>query len=228
MSILNNLLELFFPRLCICCQDRLNSEEKHICISCLYNLPRTDHLVSDNNKLEDFFAGRFPFERIASFAYFVKGGSLQKVIHELKYHNNPKLGIFIGNLCGKEISRTGYAENIDIIVPVPLHKKRLHKRGYNQSLMIAEGIAEIIGKPIQSDNLIRRINNPSQTKNSRYERWINTEGIFETKDPSLFQDKHILLVDDVVTTGSTLEVCAKLILNSENSRISIFTVGSAI
>ena len=227
-TILNHLFELFFPRLCICCEDRLIKNEKSICLNCLYQLPTTNHLTTRDNKLEIFFAGRFPFERIASFAYFVKGGSIQKIIHEIKYRNNPSFATYIGEICGKEILKSQFFGEVDYIVPIPLHRKRLKQRGYNQALMIAKGISNKTGFTVNEDNLIRIINNPSQTKNSKFERWKNTEGIFDIRDKNLFYCKHILLVDDVITTGSTLEVCAKLLLACSETRISIFTVGVAI
>jgi len=226
-TIRNNLLELFFPQLCVCCNNRLSTSENYICLKCINSLPKTDHLRYENNKLEEFFSGRFPFERIASFAYFVKGGSIQKIIHEFKYKDSPQLASLIGCFCGKEIAKHNAFSDIDLIVPVPLHTNRLKKRKYNQSLLIAESISAEMGKPVDSVNLIRKIDNPSQTKNSRFERWKNTDGIFGIKDESAFQNKHILLIDDVVTTGSTLEVCAKLILGCGGSKISIYTVGSA-
>lgn len=227
-SILNHFLELFFPRLCICCEDRLINHEKYICLNCLHKLPTTNHLTTPDNKLEVFFAGRFPFERIASFAYFVKGGNIQKIIHEIKYKNNPLFAFYIGEICGKEIVKSHFFNDIDYIVPIPLHPKRLKKRGYNQALMIAKGISNKTGLTINGDNLIRIINNPSQTQNSKFERWKNTEGIFDIKNKSLFRGKHILLVDDVITTGSTIEVCAKLLLSCPESKLSIFTIGVAI
>ncbi len=227
-TILNHFFELFFPRLCVCCENRLVDSEKSICINCLHQLPTTNHLMSADNKLEEFFAGRFPFVRIASFAYFVKGGSIQKIIHEIKYRHNPLLATYIGEICGKGILKSGFFGAVDYIVPIPLHKKRLKQRGYNQALMIAKGISNKTGFEVNEDNLIRIINNPSQTKNSKFERWKNTEGIFDIRNKSLFEGKHILLVDDVVTTGSTIEVCAKLILSCPNAKISIFTVGVAI
>jgi ComF family protein len=165
---------------------------------------------------------------MASFAYFVKEGKMQKIIHEIKYNNNPSLAFYMGQLCGKDILESSLFLDIDIIVPIPLHKKRLRERGYNQSLKIAEGVASKINKPIDAQNLIRKINNPSQTKNSRFERWKNTEGIFEIEDSSFFEEKHVLLIDDVITTGSTLEACAKQILTCKNSTISIFTVSLSI
>lgn len=226
-NILNHFSELFFPRLCICCQNRLIAEELHMCFSCLNKIPRTNHLSVNNNKLEDFFAGRFPFQRIASFALFVKEGSIQKIIHEFKYKNNPDLAKYMGELCGKEISFTKFFVGVDVIVPIPLHNNKLKKRGYNQSLLIAEGISQIINKPVNSENLIRKTDNPAQAKSSRLERWENTEGIFEIVDKDIFEGKHVLLIDDVITTGSTIEVCSKLILQCQDTKISVYAVGSA-
>lgn len=227
-TILNHFIDLFFPRLCICCEDRLINHEKHICLNCLYTLPTTNHLTTPDNKLEVFFAGRFPFERIGSFAYFVKGGSIQKIIHEIKYKNNPQLAIYVGEICGKEIAKSQFFGEVDYIVPIPLHSKRLRKRGYNQALMIAKGISNKTSLVVNEDNLIRIMNNPSQTQNSRLERWKNTEGIFDISNKDLFEGKHILLVDDVITTGSTIEVCAKLLLSCPACKVSIFTVGVSI
>lgn len=228
-SILNHFLELFFPRLCICCDTRLVKGEEYMCLGCLYKLPKTDHLEkiekNKDSELEELFAGRFPFCHIAAFGYFVKGGYIQKIIHEIKYKNNPEFGFFIGVLCGKEMRKFNRFTDIDLIVPVPLHKSRLKKRGYNQSLLIAKGISSILGKQISEGNLIRKIDNPTQTKNLRFERWKNTEGIFDILDSSIFENKHILLIDDVITTGSTIETCAKLILQCHNSSISIYSAG---
>ncbi|WP_199327769.1 ComF family protein [Dysgonomonas sp. HGC4] len=227
-TILNHFFELFSPRLCVCCEERLVSSEKFICLNCLHKLPKTNHLTSADNKLEVFFAGRFPFVRIVSFAYFVKGGDIQKIIHEIKYKNNPHLAVYVGEICGREILKSSYFEDVDFIVPIPLHKNRLKTRGYNQALMLANGISKQTNIPVNTDNLIRIIDNPSQTKNSKFERWKNTEGIFGIKDEDQFKDKHILLIDDVITTGSTLEVCAKLITSCPEAKISIFTVGFAV
>jgi ComF family protein len=227
-NILNHFFELFFPCLCVCCGKRLVRGERHLCVTCLSGLPVTRHLREEHNELENFFAGRFRFHQAASFAYFVKGGNIQKIIHEFKYRNNPGLAYYIGTLCGKEIINHNSFETVDFIVPIPLHRKRLRKRGYNQSLLVAQGISQLTGKPVNTDNLIRKINNPSQTKNSRFERWRNTEGIFDIINQSVFENKHILLIDDVVTTGSTLEVCAKLILECKQAQVSIYTVGVAV
>ncbi|MDR1091393.1 MAG: ComF family protein [Prevotella sp.] len=226
-NIFRDFLSLFFPDLCVVCGDRLIEGEQHICTECLSSLPRTNFHLQPDNRLEQFFAGRIPFEHIAAFAYFIKGGSLQHIIHELKYKRNAGIGNFMGILCGENLKGSDFIKSIDILVPVPLHPKRQKQRGYNQSLKVCEGLSEATGIPVDSKTLIRTVNNPSQTKNSRFDRWKNVENIFSLSDRDTFGNKHILLVDDVITTGSTLESCAKEILKSEGCKISIYAVGTA-
>lgn len=229
MKIFRYILDLIFPQCCLVCTQRLVEQEKYICAKCLSEFPTTNQIKERNNKLEDVFAGRFPFDRIASFAYFSKEGFLQPIIHELKYRNRPELGIFLGEMLGAELNRNNFCEDIDILVPVPIHSKRFRKRGYNQSMEIIRGIKKHINLHHDGENLSRTANNPSQTGLSKTERWNNVENIFDITDPSLFENKHILLVDDVVTTGATLESCAKKILSCcPNSRISIITIGSTV
>lgn len=226
-NIFRSFLGLFFPDLCVVCKERLIKGEKHICTDCLLLIPKTNFHLQQDNRLEQFFAGRIPFERATAFAYFIKGGSLQQIIHELKYKRNPDIGYFIGKLSGENIKGSDFISSVDLLVPVPLHPKRQKERGYNQSSKISEGISVVTGIPVDSETLVRRVNNPSQTKNSRFDRWKNVEDIFSVADRDTFINKHILLVDDVITTGSTLESCAKEILKSEGSKISIFAVGTA-
>lgn len=223
----NNLLDLFFPPLCLICESRLINQEEHICIECLNHIPQTNYHLQSNNRLEDFFAGRFPFQRITAYAYFVKGGSIQKLIHKLKYNHNPRLGQYIGVLCGYNLKNSTFISDIDYLIPVPLHKKRQQKRGYNQSLEICKGISAITQIPIESSVLIRTINNKSQTNYKRLKRWQNVENIFQLTNTSTFANKHIALVDDVITTGSTIEACAKTILTCQNTKISIICIGTA-
>jgi len=227
MNIFHNFINLFFPDLCVICNERLNEGEQHICTDCLLLLPKTNFHLQPDNRLEQFFAGRIPFRHIAAYAYFVKGGSIQNIIHELKYNQNPKIGHFIGKLCGENIKDSDFVSSIDLIVPVPLHPKRQKERGYNQSFEICRGISEITKISVDNTTLIRKVNNPSQTKNSRFDRWKNVEDIFSITDEEAFRNKHILLVDDVITTGSTLESCAKGILKCNGSQVSIFAVGTA-
>ena len=225
--IFHNFLNLFFPDLCLGCKSRLTKEEVHICTECLLLLPKTNYHLQPDNRLESFFAGRIPFERVAAYAYFIKGGSIQHIIHELKYNHNPAIGNFIGRLCGENLKNGDFISSIDLLVPIPLHPKRKKQRGYNQSYEICKGISESIGIPIDCTTLVRKVNNKSQTKNSRFDRWKNVEDIFSLTDTQVFNNKHILLVDDVITTGSTIESAAKEILKSEGAKISIFAVGTA-
>lgn len=227
MTILNDFLNLFFPRLCIVCDQRLIHAEEYICLSCLHKLPKTNYCNINNNKLEEQMFGRFPFERIASFSYFTKGGILQPLIHELKYGNKPLLGHFLGKISGEQLLCSSFLNSVDYLIPVPLHPKREKYRGYNQSLKIAEGISTCCNIPIRSDNLIRIIDNPSQTLQSQQGRWLNTECIFHLVSPLEIEGKHILLIDDILTTGSTIEACVKELINRTNQlKISVFAVGS--
>ena len=226
-NIFRDFLNLFFPDVCVVCRERLSDGEQHICTDCLLLLPKTNFHLQPDNRLEQFFAGRISFQHIVAYAYFVKGGSIQHIIHELKYNHNPLIGSFIGELCGENIKDSDFISTIDLLVPVPLHPKRQKERGYNQSFEICKGISAIAGIPIDNETLIRKINNPSQTKNARFDRWKNVEDIFSVINRNTFENKHILLVDDVITTGSTLESCAKEILRSEGSKVSIYAVGTA-
>lgn len=226
-NIFRDFLNLFFPDVCVVCGERLSDGEQHICTDCLLLLPKTNFHLQPDNRLEQFFAGRIPFQHIAAYAYFVKGGSIQHIVHELKYNHNPIIGSFIGELCGENIKDSDFISTIDLLVPVPLHPERQKERGYNQSFEICKGISIATGIPLDNETLIRKINNPSQTKNARFDRWKNVEDIFSVINRNTFENKHILLVDDVITTGSTLESCAKEILKSEGSKISIYAVGTA-
>ncbi len=227
MKILSDFINLFFPPLCIHCCCRLKENETHICLSCLNNIPETEFHNQTDNKLEVFFSGRFPFVRIASFAHFAKDGIIQSIVHELKYNNNPDIGEYIGKLIGKRIADSDFISSVDYIIPVPLHPRREEERGYNQSEKLAAGMSAGTKVKVNTNNLIRTKNTMSQTKHSRFERWSNTEGIFMVNNPELFAGKHILLIDDILTTGSTLESCAKTILKScEGSKISIYTMGA--
>lgn len=228
MTIFRNLLDFLFPSLCSACERRLAEYEKYICLDCLSKIPRTNYHNEKGNKLEELFAGRITFERVASFAYFVKGGTLQPVIHDLKYKNNPDLGVYLGQLCGDSLVGSRFVETVDYIVPIPLHVKRLKERGYNQAYELAKGISERTHINLNDTVVIRTINNPSQAKSeSREARWANVENIFSLRDVELFENKHILLVDDVLTTGSTIEACVKELLRIKGIRISIYTLAAA-
>lgn len=227
-GLFKNLLRLFFPEACVVCGDGLLEEEIGICLYCLYRLPKTNNYKIKDNSAEIFMAGRIPFERIATFCIYSKGGVLQPLIHNLKYHNRKDIGTLLGHLFAEDLLESKFLEPIDLIVPVPLHPKRLRSRGYNQSEIIAKGISDITSIPILKGNLVRLIYNPTQTKILKNQRWDNVKDIFEVKDTTLFENKHLLLVDDVITTGSTIEACGIALQKCNSLKLSVATIGQVI
>jgi ComF family protein len=221
------LTELFFPRLCVVCGDKLVEQEQWICLHCLHHIPRTNfHLIPDN-PVAQLFYGRVQIEYATSFFYFSKGSKYQTLLHNLKYKGMKELGDEIGKHFGIDLIQSSSFSSVDVICPVPLHPRKEKKRGYNQSWWIASGLARQMQKELSTGNLKRITQTETQTRKSRFERWTNVEGIFELSNPEAFEGKHILLVDDVVTTGSTLEACAQSILSKTNARVSIATLATA-
>lgn len=227
MSIWNDWWELFFPRYCAVCGIRLSKTEDCLCFSCLSRLPRTHLHLQKDNEMEKNFWGRFPLGKATAFLYYAKGGDVRKLLYELKYYNNPKLGTVLGKCMASEIRPSGFFDGIDFLLPIPLHPKRLRMRGYNQSRMLAEGISSVTRIPIAYDGLVRNKETETQTHKSQYERWMNVNGVFACMNPKELEDKHILLVDDVMTTGATLVACADALKEVRNLRISVLTLALA-
>lgn len=225
-ELFEDLFYLFYPQLCAVCSNRLFKGEHVICSSCIYDIPRTNFHLDKENRVAQVFWGRIPVESAASFYYFNKGSKYQKLIHLLKYRKRNDVGIELGKLYGAEL-RGSCFENADIIVPVPLHKIRLRKRGYNQSEMISMGLSEILNIPMVSNAIKRDEAKISQTSKTRYERWENVKDIFFVCTPEELNGKHILLVDDVITTGATLEAVAAKILSLDRVKVSILTLACA-
>jgi ComF family protein len=226
-SILLYLTELFFPRLCVVCGDKLIEQEQWICLHCLHHIPRTNFHLNSENPVSRLFYGRVQIEFATSFFYFSKGSQYQTLLHNLKYKGMKELGEEIGKHFGIDLLQSPGFLSVDLICPVPLHPQKEKKRGYNQSWWIASGIAQLLQKELSDDNLKRITATETQTRKSRFARWQNVEGIFELSNPEAFSGKHILLIDDVVTTGSTLEACAQAILSKTNARVSIATLATA-
>lgn len=223
-NISRYILDLLFPQLCSCCEQRLLQSEKCLCTNCIFHFPKTQYHLLPDNPVEELFWGRVEVERATSFLFFTKGSNYQKLIHQLKYKSNIQLGRVLGKHFAADLQNSTHFKNIDYIVPVPLHKRKEKQRGYNQSLIIAEGMSIVLNKPIVNDNLYRIIENPTQTRRSRYDRWKNVDGIFGIRDSEQFVHKHILLIDDVITTGSTLEAATWPLIKA-NASVSIATVG---
>lgn len=224
---LTDFLNLFFPNQCQACGKPLIRNENIICLSCLYKLPRTNFERHENNPISRIFWGRANIHSATSFLFFNKGGNVQKLIHQLKYKGNTETGKYLGVLFGNDLNKSSLFNSIDLIIPVPLHKKKLHKRGFNQSDVIAEGIGQAMHIPAYIDTLHRIEYTDTQTKKSRYKRWENVKGKFGLVDSEELESKHILLIDDVLTTGATLEACAQTLLEIPQTKVSVATLAYA-
>ncbi len=222
-----DLFGLFFPELCVTCGNRLVSQENYLCMDCWSDLPVSNFHLETENKVAQLFWGRVNIEFATSFFQYRKGSNYQQLIHFIKYKGLKELGLIAGKRFGNVLAESIDFRTVDLIVPVPLHPKKLQKRGYNQSEWIARGMAESMQKEMVSGNLFRIMHTATQTKKNRFERWQNVEGIFGIKNPEEFAGKHILLVDDVITTGSTLEACAVQLLKPENTKVSVATLAFA-
>lgn len=221
MQFFTEIKNLFYPNICQSCSLVLTTNENTICTSCLFELPLTDYLKNKNNAIEKKFYGRIKIENATSLLFYHNKGIVKELIHNLKYKGQEKIGSFLGNWLGKEMGKYNFAKDIDYIIPVPLHKKRLQKRGYNQVTKFGERLAYHLNKPLKENLLFRKLTNFTQTKKSRLDRWKNVKEIFSVSDISLLENKHILLIDDIITTGATLESCANVLLKARNVRISI-------
>ena len=222
------LLNLFFPNVCQACGEALLKQEKVVCFSCLYKLPKTGFHLHDDNPVSRVFWGRVDLNAASSFLFFSKGGKVQHLIHSLKYKGNQETGVFLGKLFGADLQKSELFKSVDLVIPVPLHPKKQHKRGFNQSRSIAKGIGETMEIPLVTNKLIRIINTSTQTKKSREGRWDNVKNAFDVKEVSSLENKHILLVDDVLTTGATLEACAQNLLKIQGVKVSIATLAYAL
>ena len=225
--IFNDLVNLVYPRLCVACGESLLEHEDHICTQCLIDLPKTNFHHTEDNPVAKLFWGKIDIFKACSFFYFNKGSKFRSLIHKLKYNGKKEIGYEMGRQFGSDLNTSEDFKTVDMIIPVPLHPTKEKMRGYNQCDPIAEGIATSMDTPVNNSNLKRIKANETQTKKSKMERWENVQSIFEVTNPEELENKHILLVDDVVTTGSTLEACAQEILKIKNTRVSIATLAVA-
>jgi ComF family protein len=227
MSVINDLLSLFFPQLCAGCDTPLVRGEDILCLNCLADLPKTNYRDGIDNPVALHFLGRVNINYAISFCRFDKGGRVQHLLHQMKYKGRKDIGYKMGLLFGFELIQNIQFKEIDAIVPVPLHPRKQRARGYNQSTEICKGISESMNRPIISGNLIRQVYTSTQTLKGRYERWENVSGIFRVKNSADFAGKHLLLVDDVITTGATLEACCHPLLEIPGVRVSIAALTNA-
>ena len=219
------ILELFYPNICVCCSSGLTQGENHICSHCLYELPVTDFHKDVENPVEQVFWGRADVKYATACYFYRKGNRIQQLMYEIKYKGQKDIGLILGRQMGVKLQGTGF-EEVDVIVPVPLHPAKFRKRGYNQSEWIARGIAQSLDKPVNTDTLIRLQQTGSQTRKKRFERWENVHSGFGIVNEAL-SGKHVLLVDDVLTTGATLEACIHTVCRLPGTMVSIATLAYA-
>ena len=227
MKLLNHLINLLFPRVCAACGNILLEGEDIVCTTCRFLLPKTGYELNPNNPLAQNFFGQMPFNAVSAEFFFSKSGKVQHLIHGLKYHHCRENGIFLGQEIGKSLLKAPDYQGIDFIIPIPLHPKKEKIRGYNQSHVIAEGIRDTTNIPIAENCLVRKVFTDTQTKKSREERWQNVKDIFDVNNPAQLAGKHVLLVDDVLTTGATMMSAGKALAHVEGIKISVVTAACA-
>ena len=227
MKLFKSLINLLFPRVCAACGNLLLEGEDTVCTTCRFLMPKTHYETNPNNPLAQNFFGQMSFNAVSAEFFFSKSGKVQHLIHGLKYHHCRENGIFLGQEIGKSLLKAPDYQGIDFIVPIPLHPKKEKIRGYNQSHVIAEGISEIMNIPIAEKCLVRSVFTETQTKKSREDRWQNVKDIFNIEKPEKLENKHILLVDDVLTTGATLMSAGKALMQIEGIKISVVTAACA-
>ena len=223
-EIKESLLHLVFPHVCEGCGTDNVQADHLLCLRCLSSLPSTNFHLHSNNPIEKIFWGRIPVTSATAQYYFTKESIVQHLMHQLKYKGNKEVGFYLGRLMGLAMAESNRFSFIDALLPLPLHPSKEHKRGYNQATVLCEGISDVLGKPVLKNVVVRPEHTETQTRKSRLERWQNMEGKFELADASAIESKHVLLIDDVITTGATLEACGREILKAEYVQLSIATL----
>lgn len=225
-TIAKSVVDLFYPRLCAGCGDVLYGGERCVCLKCLSSLPRTNYHKKEENETEKRFFGKVRVEHASSFLFFEKKSVVQKLLHGLKYNGKKELGRELGAYFGADLIDSPIGK-VDAIVPIPLHPKRKAWRGYNQSEWIAMGLSDTMGKPILADAVRRVVETQTQTKKGVIERWENVKDIFEVTDAQSIRNKHLLVVDDVITTGATVEACVAKLTEVEGVKVSVVSLALA-
>lgn len=228
LNLTHDLASLFYPTTCCACGTALVRGEKTLCTGCTMKMPKTNFHKVRKNLVEKSFWGRVPIELATSYFFFVKNSDFQHMLHKLKYKGRSDIGVFLGKRFGNDLMSQPEFTHFDAIIPVPLHPDKLKKRGYNQSEMVAQGLSQSMKVPVNTVSLIRKTFTETQTRKSRIERWENVKEVFEATPAINLNDKHVLIVDDVLTTGATIEGCANALLSRfPNVKISVATLAFA-
>ncbi|MDR1974540.1 MAG: ComF family protein [Bacteroidales bacterium] len=225
--IISDFFDLIYPNCCTGCNKILGRGEDSLCAECLLQLPLTGFEKEWLNPVSNELFGRVPLKEASAIFYFTQGGILQKMLHTLKYSGGSHIGAFLGKKAGKILAACGRYDKVDCIVPVPVNTRKEKLRGYNQAKVIAEGLLAHFNRPILENILIKPESGDSQTRKNRYERYENMlDGFSLSENIALLENKHILLVDDVVTTGATVERCAKELLKIANVSVSVVAIAT--
>ena len=220
-NIANDINTLLFPYTCFGCNDRLIRGEKLLCTVCRHQIPLTDYTFNVENPVDRIFYGRINIKKASSFLHFTDYGIVKNLIHNLKYKNQEHIGAFLGDWYGQTLKENNYLPKIDFVIPVPLHRRKLRKRGYNQSALFAKRLAEHIESEYVDHVLTKTANTRTQTKKNRLARWYDNKSLYTVTDAELLKNKTILLVDDVITTGATMELCGQALLKVEGTSLYI-------
>ena len=224
--MLRSFLDLIAPRACAICGSRLSVHDDVLCPMCILKLPRTDFWLSPlDNPLSRLFWGIIPVQRVAAYCYYAPGSEMAQMVYDLKYHDRPDIGIMLGRLIATELQPSGFFEGIDLLVPIPLAPRRQRQRGYNQSRQLVKGLSEVLAIPVSDCAVCRTVFAGSQTELSRWDRQENVENVFSLRDADSLRGRHVLLVDDIITTGATVTSCARELLQVDGVRVSILALG---
>jgi ComF family protein len=220
-SYLKDFSHLLYPHNCEGCGTDVLNDDAVLCAKCLFDLPVTHFCNTQNNPVAKTFYGRLPIEHAAAAYFFTKDSLLQHLMIQLKYRNNKEVGFYLGKQLGHQLQQSQLFEGVDALIPLPLNPKKERKRGYNQAMIICQGIASVWQKPIIQHAVVRIHFTETQTLQDRVHRWQNMQNVFTVSDPQIIEGKHILLVDDVITTGATLEACGAAIVKVPQTKLSI-------
>ena len=227
MNAAKKLLNLFFPKVCYACSHLLSDNERHICTDCRHNLPITNYHFENNDAVEKVFYGRVKLERATALLKFQKKGMVQHLLHNLKYKGHEAIGGVLGEWLGNELKSVEAYKNIDVVIPVPLHHRKLKKRGYNQVAQFGVTVAKALNARYIDSVLIKTTATKTQVFKKRITRWKDPDEIFSIKNKDLIKGKHLLLVDDIITTGATIEACTNVLNKAVDIKISVATMAIA-
>ena len=225
-NILNDINSILLPKVCFGCNARLNRGEYHLCTVCRNELPLTEYSFNVENAVDRIFYGRINIKKANSFLFFIEKGIVKNLIHHLKYRNQEQIGTFLGDWHGQIIAENNFIDKIDYVIPVPLHRRKLRKRGYNQVSTFGKRLAHHLNAEFLENALIKTANTKTQTKKGRIGRWQNNRALYLLTDAKLLENKNILLVDDVITTGATMEICANTL--NEAKGVTLYLTSMAV